>query len=84
MSHLGQQLLGVRSTLQLPVDLFDGYLCNQKAMIAASPGVRLNATINQGKRITSVAFIDNQMAIRGTTQSTLAVHLFGTYEHKAQ
>ncbi len=55
--------------LQLPVELFDDYQGNQSAMIAALPGLRPGATINHGERITSVALIDNQMAIRWTTQS---------------
>ena len=63
---------GVRSPLQLPVELFDGYQGNQSAMIAALPGLRPGATINHGERITSVALIDNQMAIRWTTQSAAA------------
>lgn len=63
---------GVRSPLQLPVELFDGYQGNQSAMIAALPGLRPGATVNHGERITSVALIDNQMAIRWTTQSAAA------------
>ncbi|CAM3274566.1 hypothetical protein PSFL6913_26215 [Pseudomonas fluorescens] len=63
---------GVRSPLQLPVELFDDYQSNQSAMIAALPGLRPGATINNGERITSVALIDNQMAIRWTTQSAAA------------
>ncbi|ANF84693.1 prophage PssSM-01 [Pseudomonas antarctica] len=63
---------GVRSALQLPVELFDDYQGNQSAMIAALPGLRPGATINHGERITSVALIDNQMAIRWTTQSAAA------------
>ena len=63
---------GVRSPLQLPVELFDDYQGNQSAMIAALPGLRPGATINNGERITSVALIDNQMAIRWTTQSAAA------------
>ena len=63
---------GVRPPLQLPVELFDDYQGNQSAMIAALPGLRPGATINQGERITSVALVDNQMAIRWTTQSAAA------------
>ena len=63
---------GVRSPLQLPVELFDDYQGNQSAMIAALPGLRPGAAINHGERITSVALIDNQMAIRWTTQSAAA------------
>ena len=63
---------GVRPPLQLPVELFDDYQGNQSAMIAALPGLRPGATINNGERITSVALIDNQMAIRWTTQSAAA------------
>ncbi len=50
---------GVRSPLQLPVELFDDYQGNQSAMIAALPGLRPGATINHGERIISVALIDN-------------------------
>ncbi len=63
---------GIRPPLQLPVELFDDYQGNQSAMIAALPGLRPGATINHGERITSVALIDNQMAIRWTTQSAAA------------
>jgi len=63
---------GLRSSLQLPVELFDDYQGNQSAMTAALPGLRPGATINHGERITSVALIDNQMAIRWTTQSAAA------------
>ncbi|MGB4488667.1 MAG: hypothetical protein WBI95_24655 [Pseudomonas veronii] len=63
---------GVRAPLQLPAELFDGYQGNQSAMIAVLPGLRPGATINQGERITSVALVDNQMAIRWTTQSAAA------------
>lgn len=63
---------GVRSPLRLPVELFDDYQDNQSAMIAALPVLRPGATINHGERITSVALIDNQMAIRWTTQSAAA------------
>lgn len=63
---------GVRSPLQLPVELFDDYQGHQSAMIAALPGLRPGAPINHGERITSVALIDNQMAIRWTTQFAAA------------
>lgn len=60
---------GIRPPLELPVELFDGYQGNQSAMIAALPGLRPSATINQGERITSVTLAGNQMAIKWTTQS---------------
>ena len=63
---------GVRSPLQLPMELLDDYQGNQSAMIAALPGLRPGATFNHGERITSLALIDNQMAIRWTTQSAAA------------
>ena len=63
---------GVRSPLQLPVELFDDYQGNQSAKIAALPGLRPGATINHGERITSGALIDNQITIRWTTQSAAA------------
>jgi hypothetical protein len=59
---------GVRAPLQLPVSLFDGYQGNQSAMIAALPGLRPGATINQGERITSVTLAGTQMAIKWTSQ----------------
>ncbi|RMP81112.1 hypothetical protein [Pseudomonas syringae] len=59
---------GVRSPLQLPVSLFDGYQGNQSAMIAALPGLRPGASINQGERITSITLAGTQMAIKWTTQ----------------
>lgn len=39
------------------------------AMVAALPGLRPGATINQGERVTSVTLSDNQMGIRWKTQS---------------
>lgn len=59
---------GARAPLQLPVNLFDGYQGNQSAMIAALPGLRPGASINQGKRITNVTLSGTQMAIKWTTQ----------------
>jgi hypothetical protein len=63
---------GARAPLQIPTELFDGYQGNQSAMVAALPGLRPGATINNGERITSVALADNQMAIRWKTQSAAA------------
>ncbi len=62
-----ESFFGIRSPMQLPVELFDDYQGSQSATIAALPGLRPGATINHGERITSVALIDNQMAIRWTT-----------------
>lgn len=59
---------GARAPLQLPVNLFDGYQGNQSAMIAALPGLRPGASINQGERITNVTLSGTQMAIKWTTQ----------------
>lgn len=58
---------GTRPPLQLPTNMFDGYQGNQSATIAALPGLRPGATINQGERITSVALAGTQMAIKWTT-----------------
>lgn len=58
---------GAREPLQLPVELFDDYQGNRGARIAALPGLRPGATINQGERITSVTIAGNQMAIRWKT-----------------
>jgi len=63
---------GARSSLQLPVELFNDYQGNQSAMIAALPGLRPGASINQGERITNVTLAGNQMAIRWKTQSAAA------------
>ncbi len=59
---------GARSPLQLPANLFDGYQGNQSAMIAALPGLRPGASINQGERITNVTLSGTQMAIKWTKQ----------------
>lgn len=59
---------GARPPLQLPVNLFNGYQGNQSAMIAALPGLRPGASINQGERITNVTLSGTQMAIKWTTQ----------------
>lgn len=63
---------GARAPLQLPVELFDSYQGNQSAMVAALPGLRPGASINQGERITAVTLAGTQMAIRWTTQSAAA------------
>ena len=55
---------GVRPALQLPVELFDQYLGNQSAEIAALPGLRPGAMINQGQRITAVTLIGSQMVLK--------------------
>lgn len=61
---------GARPALQLPVELFDSYQGNQSATVAALPGLRPGASINQGERITSVTLASTQMAIRWKTQSS--------------
>ncbi|BBV94920.1 hypothetical protein [Pseudomonas monteilii] len=63
---------GERPALQLPAALFNDYQGNQSAVIAAIPGLRPGATINNGERITSVALADTQMSIRWTTRSSAA------------
>lgn len=60
---------GARPALQLPTELFDNYQGNQSATIAALPGLRPGATINQGERVTHVVLAGNQMGIRWKTQS---------------
>jgi hypothetical protein len=59
---------GDRSALQLPLELFNDYQGNQSAVIAALPGLRPGASINNGERVTSVALAGTQMAIKWTTQ----------------
>ncbi len=63
---------GARSALQLPLELFNEYQGNQSAVIAALPGLRPGASINNGERVTSVALAGTQMAIKWTTQSNAA------------
>ncbi|MFJ2451374.1 hypothetical protein ACIOWK_06645 [Pseudomonas protegens] len=58
---------GSRPPLQLPAELFDGYQGNQSAMVAALPGLRPGAAINNGERVTSVALTDEKMGIKWTT-----------------
>lgn len=58
---------GARAPLQLPVELFDSYQGNQSATVAALPGMRPGALINQGERVTSVTLSQTQMAIRWKT-----------------
>lgn len=60
---------GARAPLQLPTELFDGYQDNQSALVAALPGMRPGATINQGERVTSVTLAGTQMALKWKTQS---------------
>lgn len=59
---------GAREPLHLPIELFDGYQDNQSAMVAALPGLRPGATINQGERITSVTLAGTKMALKWKTQ----------------
>lgn len=63
---------GARSALQLPVELFNEYQGNRSAVIAALPGLRPGASINNGERVTSVALAGNQMSIKWTKQSNAA------------
>jgi hypothetical protein len=63
---------GARSPLQLPIELFSDYQGSDNALVAALPGLRPGATINQGERITSVTLVDTQMAIKWTTRSSAA------------
>lgn len=55
---------GARPALQLPIGLFDSYQGNQSAEIAALPGLRPGAMINQGQRITAVALTGTQMVLK--------------------
>lgn len=55
---------GSRPALQLPGELFDSYQGNQSAEIAALPGLRPGAMINQGQRITAVTLTDTQMVLK--------------------
>lgn len=71
MGSWADSYFGVRPSLQLPGELFDHYQGNQSATIAALPGLRPGATINQGERVTHVALAGNQMGIRWKTQSAV-------------
>lgn len=55
---------GARPALQLPVELFHNYQGNHSAQIAALPGLRPGATINQGQRITAVTLTGTQMVLK--------------------
>lgn len=55
---------GLRPALQLPVELFSNYQGNQSAEIAALPGLRPGALINQGQRITAVTLTGTQMVLK--------------------
>ncbi|KAB2524847.1 hypothetical protein BJN42_26680 [Pseudomonas koreensis] len=54
---------GTRPALQLPAELFGAHLGNQSAEVAALPGVRPGALIDQG-RITSVTLADTKMVLK--------------------
>lgn len=55
---------GSRPALQLPVELFDAYQVNQSAEVAALPGLRPGALINQGQRLTTVTLAGTQMVLK--------------------
>lgn len=55
---------GARPPLQLPTELFDGHQANQRAEIAALPGLRPGATINQGQRITRLTLAGTNMVLK--------------------
>lgn len=55
---------GTRPALQLPVELFDAHQGNQSAQIAALPGLRPGAMINQGQRITAVTLTETHMVLK--------------------
>ncbi|GAA0426931.1 hypothetical protein GCM10008969_58110 [Pseudomonas veronii subsp. inensis] len=58
---------GERPPLQLPVELFDGYQNNQSAEIAALPGLRPGAMINQGQRVTAMTLTGPHMVLKWKT-----------------
>ena len=72
VGNWADSFFGIRAPLQIPTELFDGYQGNQSAMVAALPGLRPGATINNGERVTSVALANDQMAIRWKMQSAAA------------
>lgn len=55
---------GARPALQLPIELFDSYQANQSAEIAALPGLRPGAMINQGLRICAMTLNGTHMVLK--------------------
>ena len=55
---------GARQPLELPVELFDNVQGNRSATVAAIPGLRPGATINQGERITAITLTETEMSIQ--------------------
>lgn len=55
---------GARPALQLPVELFNRHQGNHSAEIAALPGLRPGAMINQGQRITAVTLTGTHMVLK--------------------
>ncbi|MEB0090083.1 hypothetical protein RHM65_22195 [Pseudomonas sp. CCI4.2] len=53
---------GSKSPLQLPPELLDNYQ-NHSATVAALPGLRPGATLNQGERVTSVILAGTEMSL---------------------
>lgn len=55
---------GLKPPLQLPVELLNNYQGNRSATVAALPGLRPGATINQGERVTSVTLAGTEMTLQ--------------------
>ncbi|MBB6158529.1 hypothetical protein HDC30_005787 [Pseudomonas sp. JAI115] len=55
---------GHKAPLQLPVELLNNYQGNQRATVAAIPGLRPGATFNHGERITSVTLAGTEMSLQ--------------------
>lgn len=55
---------GSKPPLQLPIELLTNYQGNRSATVAALPGLRPGATINQGERVTSVTLAGTEMTLQ--------------------
>lgn len=59
---------GQRAPLDLPPQLFEAVQGNQRALIAALPGLRPGASFNHRQRIVSITLSDSKMAVKWKTQ----------------
>ncbi len=55
---------GSKPPLQLPADLLENVQGNRSATVAALPGLRPGATLNQGERVTSVTLAGTEMSLQ--------------------
>lgn len=64
----GDSEWGQRAPLDLPPQLFEAVQGNQRALIAALPGLRPGASFNHRQRIVSITLSDSKMALKWKTQ----------------